>query len=157
MYLQDYGTLSCWASNEVGTQQHPCLFQVVLAGKCPPGWEWNGKCSPLRRGQPLRFCRAETCRHTKLRSSWRKHTTSPKWRAFGYIFLLSFFTFGNHITPNVTLVILIKKATKKRLFWVPTNSLILAANYENLVFHFSNHKSTHLRDLSTINFIAEPL
>ncbi|EDW51787.1 GM14610 [Drosophila sechellia] len=28
---QDYGTLSCWASNEVGTQQHPCLFQVVLA------------------------------------------------------------------------------------------------------------------------------
>lgn len=34
MYLQDYGTLSCWAANEVGTQQHPCLFQVVLAGKC---------------------------------------------------------------------------------------------------------------------------
>lgn len=33
MYLQDYGTLSCWAANEVGTQQHPCLFQVVLAGK----------------------------------------------------------------------------------------------------------------------------
>lgn len=37
MYLQDYGTLSCWASNEVGTQQHPCLFQVVLAGKYPWG------------------------------------------------------------------------------------------------------------------------
>uniref|UniRef100_A0A1A9W080 Ig-like domain-containing protein n=1 Tax=Glossina brevipalpis TaxID=37001 RepID=A0A1A9W080_9MUSC len=30
---QDYGTLSCWASNEVGTQTQPCLFQVVLAGK----------------------------------------------------------------------------------------------------------------------------
>ncbi|XP_058985910.1 neural cell adhesion molecule 1-B [Musca domestica] len=28
---QDYGTLSCWASNEVGTQSQPCLFQVVLA------------------------------------------------------------------------------------------------------------------------------
>ncbi|XP_030377819.1 uncharacterized protein LOC115626578 [Scaptodrosophila lebanonensis] len=28
---QDYGTLSCWAANEVGTQQQPCLFQVVLA------------------------------------------------------------------------------------------------------------------------------
>ncbi|XP_061393851.1 mucin-19-like, partial [Musca vetustissima] len=28
---QDYGTLSCWASNEVGTQNQPCLFQVVLA------------------------------------------------------------------------------------------------------------------------------
>ncbi|CAD7086100.1 unnamed protein product [Hermetia illucens] len=28
---QDYGTLSCWATNEVGTQHHPCMFQVVLA------------------------------------------------------------------------------------------------------------------------------
>ncbi|XP_037957726.1 neural cell adhesion molecule 1-A [Teleopsis dalmanni] len=28
---QDYGTLSCWAANEVGTQNQPCLFQVVLA------------------------------------------------------------------------------------------------------------------------------
>ncbi|XP_017493193.1 PREDICTED: neural cell adhesion molecule 1-A isoform X2 [Rhagoletis zephyria] len=28
---QDYGTLSCWASNEVGTQSQPCMFQVVLA------------------------------------------------------------------------------------------------------------------------------
>lgn len=37
MYLQDYGTLSCWAANEVGTQQHPCLFQVVLAGKLKQG------------------------------------------------------------------------------------------------------------------------
>lgn len=46
MYLQDYGTLSCWASNEVGTQQHPCLFQVVLAGKFSRG-DWE-KC-PLRQ------------------------------------------------------------------------------------------------------------
>ncbi|ETN61066.1 hypothetical protein AND_007292 [Anopheles darlingi] len=30
---QDYGTLSCWGQNEVGTQEHPCFFQVVLAGK----------------------------------------------------------------------------------------------------------------------------
>ncbi|XP_055381972.1 uncharacterized protein LOC129612415 [Condylostylus longicornis] len=29
---QDYGTLSCWAINEVGTQRQPCMFQVVLAG-----------------------------------------------------------------------------------------------------------------------------
>ncbi|XP_050087779.1 neural cell adhesion molecule 1-like [Anopheles aquasalis] len=29
---QDYGTLSCWGQNEVGTQEHPCFFQVVLAG-----------------------------------------------------------------------------------------------------------------------------
>ncbi|KAL5282152.1 hypothetical protein ACFFRR_005408 [Megaselia abdita] len=28
---QDYGTLSCWASNDVGVQKQPCLFQVVLA------------------------------------------------------------------------------------------------------------------------------
>uniref|UniRef100_A0A336MAP7 CSON014513 protein n=1 Tax=Culicoides sonorensis TaxID=179676 RepID=A0A336MAP7_CULSO len=28
---QDYGTLSCWASNEVGIQVQACVFQVVLA------------------------------------------------------------------------------------------------------------------------------
>lgn len=30
---QDFGTLSCWGVNEVGVQQNPCLFQVVLAGE----------------------------------------------------------------------------------------------------------------------------
>ncbi|XP_058060539.1 protein turtle homolog A-like [Anopheles bellator] len=29
---QDYGTLACWGQNEVGTQDFPCFFQVVLAG-----------------------------------------------------------------------------------------------------------------------------
>nr|XP_029724977.1 neural cell adhesion molecule 1-B-like [Aedes albopictus] len=29
---QDYGTLTCWGQNEVGIQQWPCFFQVVLAG-----------------------------------------------------------------------------------------------------------------------------
>ncbi|XP_066587732.1 neural cell adhesion molecule 2-like isoform X2 [Prorops nasuta] len=29
----DYGTLSCWADNPVGTQAKPCLFQLVAAGK----------------------------------------------------------------------------------------------------------------------------
>ncbi|XP_076758325.1 kin of IRRE-like protein 1 isoform X3 [Xylocopa sonorina] len=29
----DYGTLSCWADNFVGTQARPCLFQLVAAGK----------------------------------------------------------------------------------------------------------------------------
>ncbi|XP_065089794.1 hemicentin-1-like [Ochlerotatus camptorhynchus] len=29
--VQDYGTLSCWASNEIGVQTEPCLFQVILA------------------------------------------------------------------------------------------------------------------------------
>ncbi|XP_054258720.1 nephrin-like [Macrosteles quadrilineatus] len=29
----DYGTLSCWADNAIGTQANPCLFQVVAAGK----------------------------------------------------------------------------------------------------------------------------
>lgn len=28
----DYGTLSCAASNEVGTQLAPCVFQMVAAG-----------------------------------------------------------------------------------------------------------------------------
>ncbi|XP_057337300.1 hemicentin-2-like isoform X2 [Microplitis mediator] len=32
----DYGTLSCWADNEVGTQARPCLFQIVTAGKPSP-------------------------------------------------------------------------------------------------------------------------
>jgi len=29
----DYGTLSCWATNGVGQQSVPCLFQMVAAGK----------------------------------------------------------------------------------------------------------------------------
>ncbi|XP_023711739.1 nephrin isoform X2 [Cryptotermes secundus] len=29
----DYGTLSCWAQNAIGTQTSPCVFQVVAAGK----------------------------------------------------------------------------------------------------------------------------
>ncbi|VVC44480.1 Fibronectin type III,Immunoglobulin subtype,Immunoglobulin-like domain,Immunoglobulin-like [Cinara cedri] len=29
----DYGTLSCWATNGVGEQSTPCLFQMVAAGK----------------------------------------------------------------------------------------------------------------------------
>ncbi|XP_050504924.1 neural cell adhesion molecule 2 [Diabrotica virgifera virgifera] len=29
----DYGSLSCWASNVVGHQVEPCLFQLVAAGK----------------------------------------------------------------------------------------------------------------------------
>lgn len=29
----DYGLLSCWASNDVGHQIHPCVYQVVAAGK----------------------------------------------------------------------------------------------------------------------------
>lgn len=33
---QDFGTLSCWGVNEVGMQQNPCLFQVVLAGELLP-------------------------------------------------------------------------------------------------------------------------
>lgn len=32
----DYGSLSCWASNTVGHQINPCVFQVVAAGKYPP-------------------------------------------------------------------------------------------------------------------------
>ena len=30
---RDYGTLSCWASNTVGTQSEPCRFIVVEAGR----------------------------------------------------------------------------------------------------------------------------
>ncbi|XP_047005128.1 nephrin-like [Schistocerca americana] len=40
----DYGSLSCWADNEVGTQAAPCVFQVVTAGKPFPARNcslWN--------------------------------------------------------------------------------------------------------------------
>lgn len=30
---RDYGTLSCWADNAVGSQTKPCLFQLVAAGE----------------------------------------------------------------------------------------------------------------------------
>ncbi|XP_069173731.1 protein turtle homolog A-like [Procambarus clarkii] len=33
---RDYGTLSCWATNEVGTQADPCKFTVVEAGPPEP-------------------------------------------------------------------------------------------------------------------------
>ena len=29
----DYGTLLCWANNSIGTQDHPCVFQIVAAGQ----------------------------------------------------------------------------------------------------------------------------
>ncbi|XP_068231410.1 protein turtle-like [Palaemon carinicauda] len=32
----DYGTLLCWASNEIGTQGEPCIFHIVPAGKPDP-------------------------------------------------------------------------------------------------------------------------
>ncbi|XP_042882471.1 nephrin-like [Penaeus japonicus] len=32
----DYGTLLCWASNEIGTQREPCVFHIVPAGKPDP-------------------------------------------------------------------------------------------------------------------------
>ncbi|XP_015585249.1 hemicentin-1 isoform X2 [Cephus cinctus] len=32
----DYGTVACWASNQVGRQRTPCLFQVIAAGRPYP-------------------------------------------------------------------------------------------------------------------------
>lgn len=29
----DFGSLLCWASNEVGTQKIPCIIHVIHAGK----------------------------------------------------------------------------------------------------------------------------
>ncbi|XP_043272745.1 hemicentin-1 [Venturia canescens] len=29
----DYGTVACWANNQVGKQRTPCLFQVIAAGR----------------------------------------------------------------------------------------------------------------------------
>ncbi|KAG7163317.1 Nephrin-like 3, partial [Homarus americanus] len=33
MTALDYGTLLCWAANEIGTQKTPCVFHIVPAGK----------------------------------------------------------------------------------------------------------------------------
>lgn len=30
---RDYGTLACWAANEVGRQAEPCVFRVVQASE----------------------------------------------------------------------------------------------------------------------------
>ncbi|KAG7155220.1 Nephrin-like 23 [Homarus americanus] len=38
MTALDYGTLLCWANNEIGPQKEPCVFHIVPAGKPePPG------------------------------------------------------------------------------------------------------------------------
>lgn len=29
----DYGTLLCWASNQIGHQQVPCVYHIIPAGK----------------------------------------------------------------------------------------------------------------------------
>lgn len=29
---QDYGTLSCWGTNEIGTMAEPCIFHLIAAG-----------------------------------------------------------------------------------------------------------------------------
>lgn len=29
---RDYGSLACWATNSIGKQMEPCLFQIVPAG-----------------------------------------------------------------------------------------------------------------------------
>lgn len=32
---QDYGTLLCWGSNELGRQVDPCIFNILPAGNEP--------------------------------------------------------------------------------------------------------------------------
>ncbi|XP_045117762.1 hemicentin-2-like isoform X2 [Portunus trituberculatus] len=43
----DYGTLLCWAANEIGSQKEPCVFHIVPAGKP----ERPGNCT-VDRGTP---------------------------------------------------------------------------------------------------------
>lgn len=31
----DFGTLACWASNSVGRQRTPCIFNIVAGSTCP--------------------------------------------------------------------------------------------------------------------------
>lgn len=41
----DFGSLLCWASNQVAVQAHPCVFHVVPASKC------QGKAPQSRTGE----------------------------------------------------------------------------------------------------------
>lgn len=34
-YANSYGTLYCWASNQIGTQKEPCAYHVVPASEYP--------------------------------------------------------------------------------------------------------------------------
>lgn len=45
----DYGTVACWASNQVGKQRTPCLFQVIAAGRPYP----LHNCSATEMSAPL--------------------------------------------------------------------------------------------------------
>lgn len=40
-FPQDYGTLLCWASNEIGDQMEPCVYTITPAGK------WNSQCKRI--------------------------------------------------------------------------------------------------------------
>jgi len=33
LHCQDYGTLLCWATNEIGDQSEPCVYTIVPAGE----------------------------------------------------------------------------------------------------------------------------
>lgn len=46
----DYGTLLCWAQNSLGTQLHPCAYQIV----------------PAERPEPLRNCRLLNATESQL-------------------------------------------------------------------------------------------
>ncbi|XP_043258018.1 hemicentin-1-like [Colletes gigas] len=45
----DYGTVACWATNQVGKQRAPCLFQVIAAGRPYP----LHNCSATEMSAPL--------------------------------------------------------------------------------------------------------
>lgn len=47
----DYGTVACWASNQVGRQRTPCLFQVIAAGRPYP----LHNCTATELSTPLEF------------------------------------------------------------------------------------------------------
>jgi hypothetical protein len=38
-YIQDYGTLLCYGSNELGTQTEPCVYTIFPAGKQKRDWK----------------------------------------------------------------------------------------------------------------------
>lgn len=47
----DYGTIACLATNQIGPQKAPCLFQVIVAGKPYP----LQNCSALQSTGPYAY------------------------------------------------------------------------------------------------------
>ncbi|CRK87505.1 CLUMA_CG001306, isoform A [Clunio marinus] len=87
----DYGSLSCWAKNEIGIQSQPCIFQLILAGPPTPvtNCSWNNEsesslivnCSPsYDGGLPQTFVLEILSLKHKIQLFNQSNTVEPTFR-----------------------------------------------------------------------------